>query len=327
MVNRPNFQRLVERARNAPPLPCAVVYPCDPDSLQSAVSGQFAGYLAPVLVGPESRIADTAAQAGIDLSRLELIDTPDEPAAAAERAVGLAREGKVHTLIKGSLYPDDLMRVVAAAESGVRGPRRLSHAFYIDVPGYARSFILSDAVLNIAPNLAAKRDIVQNAIEFAHSLDVATPRVAVLAGVEGVTAAMPATAEAAALAKMATQGMISGGIVAGPLTVDSAMSLKAAQANGVKSDVAGQADILIAPTLEAGAILLRAITGMFEGLAAGVALGATVPIVLGGRNDSMEVRMASCVLAALIVQRRKADGLVSQAAPSSILNTVAPIPA
>src|SRR4051794_5024175 len=315
MITRPNFQKLVERARNGPPLPCAVVYPCDRDSLQSALSGQFAGYLEPVLVGPESRISDTAAQAGLDLSRIELIDTPDEPSAAAERAVALAREGNVHTLVKGSLYTDDLMRVVASAESGVRGPRRLSHAFYVDVPGYARPFILSDAVLNIAPNLAAKRDIVQNAIEFAQALEIATPRVAVLAGVEGVTAAMPATAEAAALAKMATQGMISGGIVAGPLTVDSAMSLKAAQANGVTSDVGGQADILIAPTLEAGAILLRALTGMFDGLAAGVALGATVPIVLGSRNDSMEVRMASCVLAALIVQRRRADTLVSQAAP------------
>src|SRR3954469_7089281 len=137
MVNRPNFQRLVERVRNAPPLRCAVVYPCDRDSLQSALSGQFAGYLAPVLVGPESRISDTAAQAGLDLSRIELIDTPDEPIAAAERAVALAREGKVQTLIKGSLYPEDLMRVVASAESGLRGPRRLSHAFYVDVPGYA----------------------------------------------------------------------------------------------------------------------------------------------------------------------------------------------
>ena len=216
------------------------------------------------------------------------------------------------------------MRVVAAPESGLRGARRLTHAFYIDVPGYPRSFLLSDALLNIAPNLAAKRDIVQNAIEFAQALDIATPRVAVLSAVEGVTAALPATAEAAALSKMAAQGMISGGIVGGPLTIDSAMSAKAARDNGIDSEVAGQADILIVPTLEAGALLLRALTGMFDGLAAGIALGATVPIVLAGRNDSMEVRMASCVLASLIAQRRHGD---TPRAQPPILRTIVPVAA
>ena len=224
MPTRPHFQRLVERVRNLPALPTAIVYRCDRDSLQVALSGQFAGYLAPVLVGPEARIADAAAHAALDLARIELIDTPDDPAEAARRAVALARDGTVRALIKGSLYPDDLMRAVAAPDAGLRGERRLTHAFFMDVAGFARPFILSDAVLNIAPNLAAKREIVQNAIDLAHALGIANPQVAVLAAVEGVTAALPATGDAAALAKMSTQGVITGGTVAGPLTADSALS-------------------------------------------------------------------------------------------------------
>src|ERR1700704_15429 len=247
MINRPHFQRLVEQVRNFPPLPTAVVYPCDRDSLQIALSGQFAGYLAPVLVGPEARIADAAAQAGLDLSRIERVDTPDDPFAAAQQAVLLARNGEIQALIKGSLYPDDLMRAVAAPEAGLRGEHRLTHAYFVDVPGFARSFILSDTVLNIAPTLAAKREIVQNAIEFAHVLDIATPNVAVLSAVEGVTPALPATGEAAALVKMAAQGLISGGVIGGPPTVRSALSATAARANGIESKIAGNADVLIVP--------------------------------------------------------------------------------
>jgi phosphotransacetylase len=205
-------------------------------------------------------------------------------------------------LIKGSLYTDDLMRAVATPETGLRGERRLTHAFFADVPGYARPFLLSDAVLNIAPNLAAKRDIVQNAIDFAHALGIANPRVAVLAAVEGVTPALPATGDAAALTKMAAQGLITGAIVEGPMTADSAFSVASARANGVESKVAGEADIVIVPTLEAGSLLLRGLIGMFNGLAAGIALGAKVPVVLSGRNESMEVRMASCVLASLLAR-------------------------
>lgn len=300
MPTRPHFQRLVERVRNLPALPTAIVYPCDRDSLQVALSGQFAGYLAPILVGPEARIADAAAHAGLDLSRIELIDTPDDPSAAAHRAVELVREGRVRALIKGSLYPDDLMRAVAAPGTGLRAERRLTHAFFVDVPGFGRSFLLSDAVLNIVPNLAAKRDIVQNAIDLAQALGMPRPQVAVLAGVEGVTPALPATGDAAALAKMAAQGMISGGIVAGPMTADSALSMAAAQANGVDDPVAGHADVLIVPGLESGSLMLRTLTAMCGALAAGIVLGAKVPIVLAGRNDTMEVRMAACVLASLI---------------------------
>ncbi|HSS70476.1 MAG TPA: bifunctional enoyl-CoA hydratase/phosphate acetyltransferase [Casimicrobiaceae bacterium] len=302
MVVRPHFQRLVDRARNMPPLPAAVVYPCDRDSLQNALSARFAGYLAPVLVGPEKRITDAAAQAGLDLSRIDLIDTPDDPFAAAQRAVAMAKNGETQALIKGSLYPDDLMRAVVAPEIGLRGERRLTHAFFVDVPGYGRGFVLSDAVLNIAPNLAAKRDIVQNAIDFTQALGVAHPQVAVLSAVEGVTAALPATGEAAALAKMAAQGLITGGAVDGPLTADAAMSPAAARAGNVSSQVAGNADVLIVPGMESGALLLRALVGMFGALAAGVTLGAKVPIVLSARSESMEVRMASCVLASLVAQ-------------------------
>lgn len=300
MAIRPHFQRLVERVRNLPALRTAIVYPCDRDSLQVALSGQFAGYLAPVLVGPEARIADAAGHAGLDLSRIELVDTPDDPSAAAHRAVELVHEAKVRALIKGSLYPDDLMQAVAASATGLRGERRLTHAFFLDVPGFARPFLLSDAVLNIAPNLAAKRDIVQNAIGLAHALGVLKPQVAVLAAVEGVTPAIPATADAAALAKMSAQGLITGGDVSGPLTADSALSSDAAQANGVDDPVAGHADVLIVPSLEGGSLMLRTLTAMCGALAAGIVLGARVPIVLAGRHDTMEVRMAACVLASLV---------------------------
>lgn len=302
MVTRPHFQRLVELARNLSPLPTGFVYPCDRDSLQLALSGQFAGYLTPVLIGPEARIADAAAQAGLDLSRIDLIDTPDDPHAAAQRAVALARSGEVRALIKGSLYPDDLMRAVAVPDSGLRAEHRLTHAYFVDVPAFPRPFVLSDTVLNIAPNLAAKREIVQNAIDFALDLGIAMPHVAVLAAVEGVTAALPATGDAAALAKMAAQGLISGGVVEGPMTVDTALSPAAARSNGIESKVAGLADVLIVPNLESGSMILRTLTGIFGALAAGVALGAKVPIVLAGRSETMEVRMACCVLASLVAQ-------------------------
>ena len=328
MVTRPQFQRLVDRVRNLSPLPAAVVFPCDRDALQIALSGRFAGYLAPVLVGPEKRIADAAAQAGLDLSRVDMVDTPDDPFAAAQRAVALARTGEVRALIKGSLYPDDLMRAVATPESGLRSERRLTHAYFLDIPGSARSFVLSDAVLNIVPTLAAKRDIVQNAIEFAQALGIATPHVAILSAVEGVTPALPASGDAAALTKMAAQGMITGAVVDGPLTADSALSAAAARANGIESKVAGNADVLIVPGLESGALLLRMLTGMFGTLAAGVTLGAKVPVVLSARGESMEVRMASCVLASLVAQSpRAAAGSTEQKPVAAPATTVIPVAA
>jgi phosphate acetyltransferase/phosphate butyryltransferase len=206
------------------------------------------------------------------------------------------------------------MRAVAAPDSGLRAEHRLTHAYFVDVPGFPRPFLLSDAVLNIAPNLAAKREIVQNAIDFALDLGIATPQVAVLAAVEGVTAALPATGDAAALAKMAEQGLISGGVVEGPMTVDTALSAAAARSNGIESKMAGLADVLIVPNLESGSMMLRTMTGIFGALAAGVALAARVPIVLAGRSDSIEVRMASCVLASLVAQSSRSEARPSEPA-------------
>ena len=304
MAMRPQFQRLVEKIRMQPPLPAAIVHPCDSDSLQLALSGAFAGYLAPVLVGPESRIRDAAAKAGLDISRLSIIDTADDPRSAGLRAAEIAREGKVSALIKGSMSDGDLLAPVAAPESGLRSDRRLSHAYFLDLPGRPNGMLIADAQLNVVPNLAAKKDIVANTVDLARAIGIATPNVALLAAMDYVTPAFVSTADAAALKTMAEQSMFGSAVVDGPLTADSALSAEAARANGVKSDVAGHADILVAPTMEAASMVVRTLTGLSGGLAAGIVLGATLPIVIPARTDSMEVRMASCVLAALILLAR-----------------------
>ncbi|HEX9301722.1 MAG TPA: bifunctional enoyl-CoA hydratase/phosphate acetyltransferase [Casimicrobiaceae bacterium] len=301
MLTRPHFQRLVEKTRMRPPLPAAIAYPCDRDSLQLALSGAFAGYLAPLLVGPEARIRDAAAKAGVDISRLTIVDTADDPRATGLRAVELARDGKVAALVKGGMSDGDLLAPVAAAESGLRTDRRLSHAYFLDLPGRPNGMLIADALLNIAPNLAAKRDIVANAVDLAVALGVVAPNVALLAAMDYVTPAFPSTGDAAALKAMAAQGVFGTAVVEGPLTPDSALSADAARANGVKSDVAGHTDVLIAPTMEAAAMVLRTLTALTGGLAAGLVLGAKIPIVVPARTDSMEVRMASCVLASLMV--------------------------
>jgi phosphate acetyltransferase len=301
MVSRPHVQKLVERARLLPALPAAVVFPCDSDALQLALSGSFAGYLAPMLVGPEPRIRDVANRAGLDISRLPIVHTEDDPRAAAARAVLLAREGRVKALIKGSLGDGDLLTPVAAVDSGLRGERRLSHAYFVDLPGRGQPMLLADAQLNIAPNLAAKKDILQNTLELAAALDIAAPGVAVLAAMDVPTPAFASTTDAVALKVMATQGMFRGAVVEGPLTADSALSGEAARANGLKSAVAGRPDILLVPSMESGLLVLRTLTGLTGGLAAGLVLGARVPIVTPAKNDPMDVRMASCVLASLMV--------------------------
>ena len=300
MMARPHLQKLVERARLLPALPVGVVFPVDRDSLQLALSGAFAGYLAPTLIGPEERIRDAANRAGLDISRLSLIDTPDEPRAASERAVALARDGIVQALLRGSLAQEDLLGPIAAPDNGLRGPRRLSHATFLDIPGQARFLLLADASLNVAPNLAAKKDIVQNTIELAYALGVVAPNVALLAAKSAVAPAFPSTSEAAALRSMAAQGAFAGAVVDGPLTPDVALSPDAARAAGMKSDVAGRADILIAPTMEAAAMVARTLTGLTGGLAAGLVLGAKVPVIMPSPRDPMDVRIASCVLASLV---------------------------
>ena len=304
---RPQFQRLVEKIRTRPPLPAAIVHPCDSDSLQLALSGAFAGYLAPVLVGPEGRIRDTAAKAGLDISRLSIIDTADDSRSAGQRAVEIARAGTVSMLIKGNMSDGDLLAPVAAPESGLRSLHRLSHAFFLDLPGRINGMLIADAHLNVAPNLAAKKDIVANTIGLARAIGIAAPNVALLAMTDYVTPAFVSTADAAALKAMAEQGMFGNAVVDGPLTADTALSVHAARANGVRSDVAGRPDVLIAPTMETASMVMRTLTGLTGGLAAGVVLGAKIPIVIPARADSLEVRMASCALASLILMAH-ADG-------------------
>ncbi len=302
MALRPHFQKLVERVRRGPPLAAAVVYPCDRESLQMALSGAFAGYLNPTLVGPEARIRDVAGKSGLDISRLPVIDCADDaPRAAGERAAALARSGHVAALIKGSLSNEDLLGPVADAASGLRTERRLSHAFFLDLPGQPRGLLLADAHMNVTPNLAAKRDIVQNTIQLAIALGISTPNVALLAAMDGPAPAFPSTADAVALKAMAMQGMFRGAVVEGPLAPDSALSAETALARGIKSEVAGHVDVLIGPSMESALMVLRTMLAMGGGLAAGIVLGARIPIVAPGRHDSMEVRMASCVLASLVM--------------------------
>jgi phosphate acetyltransferase len=316
MVLRPHFQKLVEKTRMHSPLPAAVVYPCDRESLQLALSGAFAGYLAPTLVGPETRIRDLAAKFGLDISRLPIVGTADEPRAAGVRAAELAREGLVSALIKGSLGNEDLLGPVAAHDSGLRTDRRLSHAFFLDLPGMSRGLLLADAQLNVSPNLAAKKDIVLNTIQLAISLGIAAPHVALLAAMDGPAPAFPSTIDAVALKSMAAQGKFGGAIVDGPLTPDSALSGDAARMNGVTSEVAGRVDVLIAPSMESALMVLRTILAFSSGLAAGIVLGARIPIVIPARNDPMEVRMASCVLASLAVSA-VSEAATPQAGPAA----------
>jgi len=315
MVARPHLQKLVERARLMPALPAGIVFPVDRDSLQLALSGAFAGYLAPTLVGPEKRIRDAANRAGLDISRLPVVDTPDQPRAAAERAVALAREGQLAALVRGSLSIDDLLGPVADPAAGLRTERRLSHATFLDLPRFDRFLIVADASLNIAPNLAAKREIVQNTLALALALGIATPRVALLAARGTVTTAFPSTSEAAALKSMADQGGFPGAIVEGPMTPDVALAADAARGAHAKSEVAGRADVLIAPSMEAAAMVVRTLAGISGGLAAGLVLGARVPVVAPAATEPIDIRIASCVLAMHAVRDagpRPAGGAVAR---------------
>jgi phosphate acetyltransferase len=301
MPARLHFQKLVERARLLAPLSAAVVFPCDLESLQVATSGAFAGYLDPTLVGPETRIRDLAAKSGLDISRLKLVDTADDPRAAGLRAAELAREGRVSALVKGSLSNEELLAPVVAPESGLRTERRLTHAYFLDIPGQQRGLLLADAHMNVTPNLAAKRDIVQNTIQLAIALEVAAPNVALLAAMDGPAPAFPSTTDAVALKAMAMQGMFRPAVVDGPLAPDSALSAEAAHAKGVTSEIAGHIDVLIGPSMESALMVMRTLLALGGGLAAGIVLGARIPIVVPTRHDTMEVRMASCVLASLLM--------------------------
>jgi phosphotransacetylase/acyl dehydratase len=284
-------------ARGAPPVTAAVAHPCDAVSISAALEAAQLGLIIPIFVGPKAKIL--AAAAGFDISAYTLVDAPHSHAAAAA-AVALVRSGEAGILMKGSLHTDELLAEVVNAEHGLRTERRLSHAYLMDVPTYPRPLILTDAAINIAPSLADKRDIVQNAIDLAHVMGLAQPRVAILSAVETVTPKLPGTLDAAALCKMADRGQITGALLDGPLAFDNAVSLQAARDKKIVSDVAGQADILVVPDLEAGNMLAKQLTFLAGADAAGVVLGARVPIVLTSRADGPRTRIASCAVACLM---------------------------
>lgn len=295
------LQRLVERVRPVGRIRMAVVHPCDALSLNSAFDARAAGMIEPVLVAPRARLEAVAAQAGLDLAGIAIEEVPHSHAAAA-RAVELAASGHVEALMKGSLHTDELIRAVLQGTPNLRTKRRLSHCFLMQTPAYPRPFIITDAAINIAPTLEEKADIVRNAIDLSHAIGVAEPRVAILAAVESINAAMPATLDAAALCKMAERGQIAGGLLDGPLAFDNAVSIAAARVKGIKSIVAGCADVLVVPDLESGNMLAKQLEFMGDASSAGIVLGARVPIVLTSRADSRETRLGSCAIALLLAQ-------------------------
>jgi phosphate acetyltransferase len=306
------YERLIARAKQVPAAITVVAHPCDETSLRGAVEAAEAGIIVPILVGPAEKIAAVAQRHGLDISRFEVVDAPHSDAAAA-KAVQLIREGKGELLMKGSLHTDELMRAVASSQTGLRTARRISHVFIMDVPTYPETLFITDAAINIFPDLEAKRDIVQNAIDLFTQVGLGTPRVAILSAVETVTPKIPSTIDAAALCKMAERGQITGGILDGPLAFDNAIDPQAAEIKGIKSAVAGHAQILVVPDLEAGNMLAKNLTFLARADAAGIVLGARVPIILTSRADSVRARMASCAAAVLYADARRKAAAVPAA--------------
>ena len=292
------YDRLIAAAKKLKPIATAIAHPCDETSLKGAIEAAEAGLIKPILVGPRAKIAAVAKEHSLDLDKIEIVDVPHSNA-AAEKAVELVRTGKADLLMKGSLHTDEVLAEVVKRETGLRTGRRISHVFVMDVPGHAQTLFITDAAVNIAPDLEAKRDIIQNAIDLFTQVGLGTPRVAILSAVETVTSKIPSTIEAAALCKMADRGQITGGELDGPLAFDNAISPEAARIKGIKSPVAGQAQILVVPDLEAGNMLAKNLSFLSQADAAGIVLGARVPIILTSRADNVRTRMASCAVAAL----------------------------
>jgi phosphate acetyltransferase len=292
------YERLLNRAKEVRAAKTVVVHPCDETSLRGPIEAAEAGIIVPILVGPAAKVSAVARRHGLTIDRFELVDAPHSEAAAA-KGVELIRESKGELLMKGSLHTDELMRAVTSGQTGLRTARRISHVFIMDVPTYAETLFITDAAINIAPDLDAKRDIIQNAIDLFTQVGLGTPRVAILSAVETVTSKIPSTIEAAALCKMAERGQITGGILDGPLAFDNAIDPQAAKIKGIKSEVAGRAQILVVPDLEAGNMLAKNLTFLAKADAAGIVLGARVPIILTSRADSVRSRMASCAAAVL----------------------------
>jgi phosphate acetyltransferase len=298
------YERLLARCESLEPIPTAVAHPCEASALSGAVEAAKKRIIAPILVGPAAKIAATAKAAGIDVGSLRIVDAAHSHESAA-KSVELIRKGEAELLMKGSLHTDELMGAVVSREGGLRTSRRISHVFVMDVPTYHKVLIVTDGAINIAPNLEDKADICQNAIDLAISLGLQQPKVAILAAVETVTSKMPATIDAAALCKMSERGQITGALLDGPLAFDNAISKEAAQTKGIRSEVAGDPDILLAPDLEAGNILAKQLTFLANADSAGLVLGAKVPIILTSRADSVRSRIASCAVAMLAAHARR----------------------
>jgi phosphate acetyltransferase len=298
------YQLLVDTARTLQAVTTAVAHPCDESSLSGAVDAARLGLILPILVGPRTRIEALAQACGLDISGYPIIDAPHSHAAAA-LAVEQVRCGKAEALMKGSLHTDELMAEVVRKDTGLRTERRISHCFVMDVPKHPDALIISDAAVNITPTLAEKVDIVQNAIDLAHALHFAQVRVAILSAMETINPQVPSTVEAAALCKMAERGQITGATLDGPLALDNAINLEAAQIKKIASPVAGRANVLIVPDLEAGNMLAKSLSFLAGADCAGIVLGAKVPIILTSRADSVMARLASCAVAVFVAQARR----------------------
>ena len=298
------YPELIEACSQLEAVTTAVAHPCDEASLTAAVEAAEADLIRPVLVGPEAKIRDVAEQFGLDIRPYRLVDAPHSHAAAA-RAVEIVRAGEAEALMKGSLHTDELMAEVVRKDTGLRTERRISHVFIMDVPTYPKPLAVTDAAINIFPDLETKVDIVQNAIDMAQALGRERPKVAILSAVETVTPKIPSTIDAAALCKMAERGQITGALLDGPLAFDNAISKEAAAIKGIRSEVAGDPDILLVPDLEAGNMLAKQLSFLANADAAGIVLGARVPIILTSRADTVRARMASCAVAVLLAHARR----------------------
>ncbi|MFO1116663.1 MAG: phosphate acetyltransferase [Beijerinckiaceae bacterium] len=301
---REKYLKLMERAAGAGAIRVAVAHPCDEVSLEGAMEAAKLGLIKPVLIGPQARIRDLAAKFGLDLAGIEIIDAPHSHAAAA-MAVELVRRGEAEAVMKGSLHTDEVMGAVVARDTGIRTARRISHCFIMDVPSHAEPLLITDAAVNIAPTLKDKVDITQNAIDLARALGATEVRVAILSAMETVNPDVPSTLDAAALCKMADRGQITGGVLDGPLALDNAISPEAAAVKNIVSPVAGRANVLVVPDLEAGNMLAKSLSFLAGADCAGIVLGAKVPIILTSRADSLEARLASCAVANLFAAARR----------------------
>ena len=302
------FHRLVKTAQRQQPVPTAVAHPCDEVSLESAVEAAKLKLIVPIFVGPAKRIRDVATRAKLDISAFEIVDAEHSHDAAA-KAVGLVRAARAEALMKGSLHTDELMGAVVSRDAGLRTARRISHCFIMDVPGHTTALVITDAAVNIAPTLDEKVDIVQNAIDLVHAMGVSDARVAILSAMETVNAKVPSTLEAAALCKMADRGQITGAQLDGPLALDNAISPEAAAIKKIVSPVAGRANVLVVPDLEAGNMLAKSLTFLAGADAAGIVLGARVPIILTSRADALLTRLASCAVALMVAAWRRSTAI------------------